>query len=290
MVVSNQKGVLYLVATPIGHLDDLTVRAAAVLSQVDLIAAEDTRHSRRLLQHYGIHTPIQSLHQHNEAAKAAALIGRLQQGESVALISDAGTPLISDPGYPLVLAAREAGIQVSPVPGPCALVAALSASGLPASRFYFEGFLPRTASARQQVFRAHQADQGTLVFYESSHRIQACLQDLVAVYGAEHPIALARELTKQHETIVSGSAEEISHQVECDPNMRKGEFVVMVSAPAASMDADATELDALLLTLLSECSVRTATNLAAKLTGAPKKQVYQQALALKSLSAETENS
>lgn len=283
MAVSNQKGVLYVVATPIGHLDDCTVRAARVLREADCIAAEDTRHSRRLLQHYGINTPLLSLHEHNESGQCAELLDRMRQGQSIALISDAGTPLISDPGFLLVQAAREAGICVSPVPGPSALIAALSAAGLPTARFCFIGFLPRTASARRALFQRHQSEWGTLACYESCHRIQACLTDVRAVYGEHHRIAIARELTKTYETILSGAVGAIADQLEHDPDMRKGEFVLLLDAPPAQANSEASEggLRELLQVLLPECSLKSAVTIAVKLTGLPRKQVYSSALSMK---------
>lgn len=283
MAVSNPKGVLYVVATPIGHLDDLSFRAVETLQQVDWIAAEDTRHSQRLMQHYSIATPMRSLHDHNESSQCADLVSRLQAGASIALISDAGTPLISDPGFLLVQAAREAGIAVSPIPGASALIAALSASGLPTARFHFEGFVPRTSAARQALFQAHTPAMGTLVFYESSHRIQACVQDLLVVYGPMHHAAIARELTKTHETILSGHTGMLVEQVETNPDMRKGEFVVLVSAPDADRASAerAEQLDQILTVLLAECSLKTAVSLVVQLTGLAKKQVYARALELK---------
>lgn len=283
MALSNQKGVLYVVATPIGHLQDITLRAIETLKAVDCIAAEDTRHSQRLLQHYGISAPIRSLHEHNESSQSAELISMLEAGQSIALISDAGTPLISDPGFQLVEMARDAEIPVSPIPGPSAVIAALSSAGLPTSHFSFVGFLPRTGSARQAVFQSHDAKMGTLIFYESCHRIEACLDDLCSVYGETHVVAMAREMTKAHETIVRDALGSLRQRVQSDPNMRKGEFVVLVSAPGESDVSEQIEqqLDDMLGALLSECSLKTSVALAVKLTGLPKKKVYARALDMK---------
>ncbi|WP_457669132.1 16S rRNA (cytidine(1402)-2'-O)-methyltransferase, partial [Thiolapillus sp.] len=202
--VSNASGVLYVVATPIGNLDDISLRAIAVLKQVDHIAAEDTRHSRRLLQHHGIDTAMFALHEHNERQALKGLVSLLEEGKSLALISDAGTPLISDPGFPLVRACRERGIRVSTVPGPSALIAALSISGLPVDSFCFHGFLPRNAAARKQKLSELKAAPLTQVFYESSHRILYALQDMEEVLGGRREICVARELTKQYEEVLQG--------------------------------------------------------------------------------------
>ena len=277
----NEWGCLYIVATPIGHLADFSFRAVEILQQVDLIAAEDTRHARLLLQHYGITTAVISLHQHNEEKQAPALLEEIKQGMSVALISDAGTPLLSDPGMPLVKMAREQGVKVSPIPGACAFIAALSVSGLPMTRFRFEGFPPRTHGARKQFFTEMQNVEQTWAFYESSHRIQATLTDMLEVLSAERECVVARELTKLHETIVKGSLASIVEKIVDDPNMRKGEFVVVV-AGATDIDQNEAAIEAkkLLAILLEECSVKTAAKLAAKITGLQKKQLYRMALEL----------
>ena len=277
-------GKLYVVATPIGNLGDLSSRAIETLKQVDLIAAEDTRHARPLLQHFAINKPLQSLHQHNEAHIAHHLIERIRAGESIALISVAGTPLLSDPGLPLVQLAREQGIEVSPIPGACALIAALSVSGLALSRFSFEGFLPRTSSARKSFFEHKLADSSTWAFYESSHRIQACLEDMFTIFPANHTLVIAREITKLHETIVKDSLAEILLRVRSDENMRKGEFVVVVDGlqeTAENNEVSQEELRILSL-LLKECSIKTASALAADITGQRKNLLYQAALAIQS--------
>lgn len=276
----SDKAVLYLVATPLGNLADFSARAVEVLQSVDFIAAEDTRHSRALLLHYGIHTPVLALHEHNEDSIAPQLLARLQRGERLAVISDAGTPLISDPGFPLVRLARQAGVRVVPIPGPCALIAALSASGLPCERFYFGGFLPRRSDARQTALRELLERSETLVFYESSHRILDCLTDLAAVFPAERPAAIARELTKQFETIVSGTVADLYALVQTDANMQKGEFVLMIQGlrerPSDALSAEALRiLDVL---LQGGCSVKSAAAMAADISGAPRKLLYQAAL------------
>ncbi len=281
--MSTNSGKLYVVATPIGNLADFSARGIAVLTQVDLIAAEDTRHVRMLLSHYGISNKLFSLHQYNEQKASAALLEKLRQGLSIALVSDAGTPLLSDPGMPLVKMAREAGIEVSPVPGACALIAALSVAGLPVSRFLFEGFLPRTGAARRAFFQERRDWQLTWVFYESSHRILAAIEDLVEVLPVQRGIVIARELTKVHETIVKDSLENVLTLLRQDENMRRGEFVVIVSAaqPEKNEAVISAEQKKLLTILLRECSTRTAAALAAEITGARKKDLYQAALALR---------
>lgn len=281
--MSTNSGKLYVVATPIGNLADFSARGIAVLTQVDLIAAEDTRHVRMLLSHYGISNKLFSLHQYNEQKASAALLEKLRQGLSIALVSDAGTPLLSDPGMPLVKMAREAGIEVSPVPGACALIAALSVAGLPVSRFLFEGFLPRTGAARRAFFQERRDWQLTWVFYESSHRILAAIEDLVEVLPVQRGIVIARELTKVHETIVKDSLENVLTLLRQDENMRRGEFVVIVSAaqPEKNEAVISAEQKKLLTILLRECSTRTAAALAVEITGARKKDLYQAALALR---------
>lgn len=274
-------GKLYVVATPIGNLGDFSLRAIKVLKQVDLIAAEDTRHVRMLLDHYGISKPLISLHQHNEDKASICLVEKIQTGLSLALVSDAGTPLLSDPGLPLVQLAKAQNIDVIPIPGACALIAALSVSGLPVSRFSFEGFLPRTASARKSFFQAKLADSSTWAFYESCHRIQASLLDMLEIYPAEHQIVIAREITKLHETIIKGELQQLSHLVATDENMRKGEFVVIVDGYTPIVDNDqplSEEQQRILGILLKECSIKTAVNLAVEITGQRKKLLYQAAL------------
>ncbi|WP_347987977.1 16S rRNA (cytidine(1402)-2'-O)-methyltransferase [Methylomonas sp. AM2-LC] len=280
-------GKLYVVATPIGNLADFSFRAIETLKQVDLIAAEDTRHIIMLLQHYGISKPLISLHQHNEEHASKGLIERMQQGQSIALVSDAGTPLLSDPGLPLVKLCKQSGIDVVPIPGACALIAALSASGLPVSRFSFEGFLPRTSSARKTFFQSKLLETSTWVFYESSHRIQATLEDLAEVFPSEHPIAVAREMTKIHETILQDSLVSILERVKNEENMRKGEFVVIVGGvPDKHEDELVSEEQRRILELLmQECSIKTAVALAVEITGQRKKILYQLALEIQETKA-----
>lgn len=282
--MSNIKGVLYIVATPIGHLADISLRALEVLNSVDLIAAEDTRNSKVLLMHHSIKTPMTAYHEHNESTKRKFLVEKLNAGESIALISDAGTPLINDPGYSLVESLKREGHQVVPVPGACAIIAALSASGLATDRFSFEGFVPRTSAARRTVFESYLKKQGTLVFYESSHRIAKCMNDIVAVYEPTRKMSIARELTKTYETIVTGTVDVVYQQLVSDSNMQRGEFVVMIEGQSKkdkSAEGLSDEDIAVLTTLLEECSVKSAVKLAVKLTGKAKKELYKLALSLK---------
>ncbi|RJS92274.1 16S rRNA (cytidine(1402)-2'-O)-methyltransferase [Salinisphaera sp. Q1T1-3] len=274
-------GTLWIVATPIGNLADLAPRAADILATVDVIAAEDTRHTARLLTHLGIDTPRLSLHEHNEADRVPQLVGRLARGENIALVSDAGTPLISDPGYRLVAGVREAGHVVQTVPGPCAAIAALSVAGLPTDRFVFEGFLPaRPANRRTRL--AELADESrTLVCYESSHRICATADDLGAVLGTR-PITLARELTKRYEQSVTLGAERLPEWLAADSNRQRGEFVLVIAGAPTRPAAAAGEisLDALLEELLPLAGTKKASTIAARLTGVAKKTAYARALAL----------
>lgn len=273
------EAVLYVVATPIGNLEDMTPRALRILESVALIAAEDTRHSGRLLSHFNIKTPMIAVHDHNERQQQQKIIEKLQQGNDIALISDAGTPLISDPGFVLVREVRAAGFRVVPLPGCCALVAALCAAGVPSDRFAFEGFPPAKSQQRLNFYSALAAENRTLMFYESPHRIIDSLKDIATVFGAERPIAIARELTKTFETFLSGTAEEVLAQVEADPNQRKGEFVLMVEGAPQQDDSllDPRSSEVLDI-LLEELSVKQAAALAAKITGIKKKVMYQAAL------------
>ena len=284
MRVSNVNccGKLYVVATPIGNLADMSFRAIEVLKQVDLIAAEDTRHVKTLLQHYGITNKLVSLHQHNEDKASSVLLEKLRAGQSIALVSDAGTPLLSDPGMPLVKMVKDAGLDVVPIPGACALIAALSAAGLPVTRFSFEGFLPRTSSARKDFFNERLSCPSTWVFYESSHRILASLKDMAEILPLDRQIVIARELTKLHETIVKTSLRSALELVEQNDNMRKGEFVVIVDGTVADKKEQiiTPEQEKLLQVLLRECSIKTAVAMAVEITGARKKLLYQAALAI----------
>ena len=277
----DHKGCLYVVATPIGNLADISARALEVLQQVDVIAAEDTRHTRGLLQHFGINRPMLALHDHNEDAQAPQLVRRLAAGERFALVSDAGTPLISDPGFPLVRACREAGVAVVPIPGASALITALSVAGLPTDRFRFEGFLPRKATARRELLQGLVEEAATLVFYESSHRVVETLQDMLAVFGACRYAVLARELTKLHETVLSGALPDLLQQVQADDNQRRGEFVLMLAGAGVQADDSAAELDRCLGVLLGEVPLKQAAAIAAKLVGVKKNAAYQRALQLK---------
>lgn len=276
-------GVLYVVATPIGNLEDWSPRAVATLRAVSVIAAEDTRHSGRLLQHFDIATPLLALHDHNEGARVAGMIARLEAGESVGLISDAGTPLISDPGYRLVAAVQAAGIKVVPVPGACAAIAALSAAGLPSDRFIFEGFLPVRSIARRERVRQLADEARTLIFYEAPHRIVECLVDMIEVLGGERRIALARELTKTFETIRVLPLAEMLAWVRDDPDQQRGEIVLVLQGAATEADAeDWREADRVLGILLAELPLKQAAALAADLTGLKKNALYERALKLRS--------
>ncbi len=272
---AGKPGMLWVVATPIGNLGDLSQRAQEVLRDVDVIAAEDTRHSRPLLNHFGIATPMTALHEHNERAAVESLVERLRVGEQVALISDAGTPLVSDPGFRLVRAAREAGIAVSPVPGACAAIAALSVAGLPSDRFVFEGFLPTKAAARRARLLELADEPRTLVFYESSHRLAASCADLRDVFGGEREARLLRELTKLHETCLGSTLVEIAERVEADPEQRLGECVLVVAGRGEEADAKLAEGRRVYALLRAELAPTQAAKLAAAISGAPRKALYE---------------
>ena len=265
---------LHVVATPIGNLADLSPRAQEVLRSVAAICAEDTRHTGQLLSHFGISKPLVALHDHNEEAMAERVVARLLGGESLAVVSDAGTPLVSDPGFRLVRAARAAGVKVSPVPGACAAIAALSVAGLPSDRFVFEGFLPAKAAARCERLHRLAGETGTLVFYESSHRIAESLADMAVVFGGERPAVVARELTKLFETVLDGTLEQLRATVEADDNQRKGEFVVMVQGAGDDEEAKIAEGRRLYAKLNEHLPPSTAAKLAAELSGAPRKALY----------------
>ncbi|MBB1473751.1 16S rRNA (cytidine(1402)-2'-O)-methyltransferase [Luteimonas sp. MC1782] len=267
-------GTLHIVATPIGNLADMSPRALDTLRAVDAICAEDTRHTRHLLAHFGIERPLLAVHEHNEDEQATRLVARLLAGDSLALVSDAGTPLVSDPGYRLVRAARAAGIRVSPVPGPSALVAALSAAGLPSDRFVFEGFLPAKSGARREHLEQLAGEPRTLIFYESSHRIVESLADLRTVLGDARRAVLARELTKLFETILDGSLAELHAAVEADPNQRKGEFVLVVEGVGEDADAKVAQGRMLYAKLAAHLPPSTAAKVAADISGAPRKSLY----------------
>ena len=267
-------GTLYVVATPIGNLADLTARGREVLSSVDAICAEDTRHTRQLLSAYGVEKPLVALHEHNEAEIAGRLVQRLRGGEALALVSDAGTPLISDPGYRLVREVRAAGLKVSPVPGACAAIAALSVAGIPSDRFCFEGFLPAKGSGRRERLQALARETRTLVFYESAHRIEESLVDFVASFGGTREAVLARELTKLFETVLGDSLETILQRVRTDENQRKGEFVLIVRGCEDDAAAALIEGQRLYAKLKEHLSPSQAAKLAAELSGAPRKALY----------------
>ncbi len=266
---------LYIVATPIGNLSDISERAVQILKQVDLIAVEDTRHSGKLLQHSGVSTPMQALHEHNEAKKVEQLIELLAAGKSIALISDAGTPLISDPGYQLVKAAIDAGIKVSPVPGASALIAALSASGLPSDAFIFEGFLPNKSAGRLKKLEALADESRTLIFYEAPHRIIDCLEDMQQVFGAERVAVVARELTKTFETIKKDSLENLLSWIKADSNQQRGEFVLLIQGQEKAATTVNAEAERILDILLQELPLKQASQLAARITGIKKNTLYQ---------------
>ena len=267
-------GTLHVVATPIGNLGDLSPRALDTLKSVAAVCAEDTRHTRQLLAHYGIERPLLALHEHNEEEVASKLVSRLLGGDSLALVSDAGTPLVSDPGFRLVRAARAAGVRVSPVPGPCAFIAALSVAGLPSDRFVFEGFLPAKAGARRERLAHLVVEPRTLVFYESAHRIAEALEDVAAAFGGDRRAVLARELTKLFETVLDGTLAQLHAQVMGDANQRKGEFVLLVQGAGDDADARIAEGRRLYAKLGEHLPPSTAAKLAAELSGAPRKALY----------------
>ena len=271
---------LFVVATPIGHLDDMTFRAIEILKSVSLIAAEDTRQSIQLLKHFNIDTPLTACHDHNESHKINQLIEQLKAGQNIALISDAGTPLISDPGFKLVRAAQEHSIRVTPVPGACAAIAALSAVGLPSDRFSFEGFLPSKASQRLAQLEKLKDETQTLIFYEAPHRILECTKNLRDTFGAERAVGFAREITKTFETIKKMTLGELVEFVEQDHNQQKGEIVLVVAGAPQEKDLSQEKLDDLLKRLLQDLSVKAASQLVADLTGIKKKIAYQRALEL----------
>ncbi len=274
-------GRLYVVATPIGNLGDLSVRACDTLRSVDLIAAEDTRHTGALLRHFGIQTPLVSLHEHNEHQRAGDIILRLRRGLTVALVSDAGTPAISDPGFDLVRAAAAAGIVIIALPGPCAAVAALSIAALPTDRFCFEGFLPARGAARRARLQALVNEPRTLVFYESPHRIEDMLKDCVSSIGGERSAAAAREITKLHETIYRGSLAELAARAGRDADFARGEIVLVIAGAPPAPDEAGQMLDRALRPLLEELPLKQAARLAARIADVRDNEAYKRALALK---------
>jgi 16S rRNA (cytidine1402-2'-O)-methyltransferase len=270
-----QPGSLWVVATPIGHRDDFSARAIETLRGVTVIAAEDTRHSRPLLVHHNIDTALIALHDHNERDAVDGIVRRLLAGDSVALISDAGTPLISDPGFRLVRAARAAGVRCIPVPGACAAIAALSVAGLPSDRFVFEGFLPAKAAARRARLQELAADARTIIFYESSHRVAESLVDMRDIFGGERNAVLARELTKMFETVIGEPLTDLAAMVLADPDQQRGEHVIIVAGRGEEIDAKLAEGRRVFALLRDELPPAKAAKLAAVISGAPRKLLYE---------------
>jgi len=274
-------GTLYIVATPIGNLDDITFRAFEVLKSVDFVLAEDTRHSKTLLSHLDISKPIRAFHEHNEREKTKAIISEIYSGKSIALISDAGTPLISDPGYFLVAQAKKEGLKVVPIPGPTALITALSASGLASDSFTFLGFLPSKQTARIKLLIGLAGRTETIIFYESPKRVLATLTDMQTIFGDSREVCLAKELTKAFETIHTGSIPNLIEYLTIDQNHQKGEFVILISATNKIDLAEAEiQLDSLLPILCAEMGTSKAAKIAAKITGIDKKKCYKRAMDL----------
>jgi len=280
----SKTGTLYVVATPIGNLADFSARGVRVLSSVSVIAAEDTRRTRKLLDRYAVDTPMVAYHDHSKSAQRERLLQRLEAGEDVALVTDAGTPLISDPGYRLVCAAHAAGVRAVPIPGANAALAALSVSGLPSDRFAFEGFLPAKESARRRRLRALKTDSRTLLFYESVHRIQDTLADLVETFGAERDAVIARELTKEFETVLRGSLDALADRLSSDPDQRRGEFVILVKGdtqPAPAVPLEPGKVAELLAEVLP---INRAAEMAARITGVKRNILYRELLEARSAS------
>ena len=274
-------GTLYIVATPIGNLDDITFRAFEVLKSVDFVLAEDTRHSKTLLSHLDISKPIRAFHEHNEREKTKAIISEIYSGKSIALISDAGTPLISDPGYFLVAQAKKEGLKVVPIPGPTALITALSASGLASDSFTFLGFLPSKQTAKIKLLTGLAGRTETIIFYESPKRVLATLTDMQTIFGDSREVCLAKELTKAFETIHTGSIPNLIEYLTIDQNHQKGEFVILISATNEIDLAEAEiQLDSLLPILCAEMGTSKAAKIAAKITGIDKKKCYKRAMDL----------
>jgi 16S rRNA (cytidine1402-2'-O)-methyltransferase len=274
--MSVAEAVLYIVATPIGHLDDISQRAMTVLRQVAWVAAEDTRHSGKLLSHLGISARFLSLHDHNEKQRAASLVEKIKAGENVALISDAGTPLISDPGYSLVRLCRDAGVRVVPIPGACALIAALCGAGLPTDKFHFIGFLPAKSGQRQQILKDIPAGVGTLICYEAARRVLDTLQDVIAVYGPARELVLAKELTKTFEHFEYGTADSIMQWLQQDPQRCQGEMVLMIAPPAEKAADDiAPQVQQTLRLLMAELPLKKAAALTAEIHGEKKNALYK---------------
>ena len=275
------KGTLFIVATPIGNLDDITFRAVEILKSVDIVLAEDTRHSKKLLLHLDISKPMYAFHEHNEREKAQVILDELHSGKSIALISDAGTPLISDPGYFLVSQVKKEGLRVIPIPGVSALITALSVSGLASDSFTFLGFLPSKQAARIKLLKTLLNETLTIIFYESPKRILATLSDMHAIFGSSREVCLAKELTKVFETVQTDSIPNLIKYLTADENNQKGEFVILISANDKIDLAEAeTQLDSLLPILCAEMGASKAAKLAAKITGIDKKKCYKRAIDL----------
>lgn len=277
---ASDRGQLFIVATPIGNLGDISQRALQVLASVSCILAEDTRHSKRLLNHYGVSTKLRSCHEHNEESLVLWVQSQLDSGLNIALISDAGTPLISDPGFVLVRALREANCDVVAIPGPSSIIAALSVAGLPTDGFVYDGFLPAKSKARQSALSAYQHQTRTVVLLESSHRIKACLEDVVEVLGKERQIVVARELTKRYETVLSGTSCQVLERLREDDDQTRGEFVLML-AGAPPVSQSQAQLEHMLTVMLADLPVKQTANLAAKITGQRKNELYDLALQIK---------
>ncbi len=283
--MNKKKGTLYIVATPIGNLGDITQRALDTLKKVDKICAEDTRNTRKLLTHFGIQGDLQALHDHNEANRIAQIKGWLDSGEDIALVSDAGTPLISDPGYHLVneLGSDESNYKIEPIPGASAIITALSIAGLPTNRFTFEGFLPAKSVGRNKILQENAKEPRTQVYYESSHRIVITIKAMLEIYGAERKVVLARELTKLYEQVFRGNLSQLNEWINDDPLHQKGEFVLMVEGHEEQTDDEVIEASSseLLKILLDELPVKQASSIAAKITGRKKNELYRLAMSLK---------
>lgn len=284
MIVSNEEQLpsgLYVVATPIGNLDDITLRALMVLRSVALIAAEDTRHTRQLLQHFSINKPLLALHDHNELQQKDKIIEKIKEGQAIALVSDAGTPLISDPGFTLVRALQEQHLPVITIPGPSALIAALSIAGMPCAQFVFEGFLPAKAGAREARLQQLKNETRTQVFYASVHRVEDDVNAIATVYGDTRPMVLLRELTKRHETVVFGTVAEVQHYLAKDEHALKGEFVLVVAGDSAIHEEVNAETDRLLKILLPVLPLKQAVAIVSEILGVAKNPVYEKALLIK---------
>jgi len=271
---------IYIVSTPIGNLSDITLRALEVLKSVDLIAAEDTRHTRHLLDHYGITTKMLSLHEHNENGRSISIVEKVKEGQAVALVSDAGTPLISDPGHALVGLAKKEGVRLVPIPGPSALITALCVSGIPCGKFIFEGFLPAKTKGKKDILLTYENERKAVIFYESPHRVIDTLKCMLAVFG-NREVAVAREMTKRYETLHLGLLPDVLDWIEADVNQQKGEFVLIVSgAGVEKVEASDHERRVLLKRLLLEMSPKKASSVVSDVLGGGKKDIYNMALEL----------